>query len=291
MPTLSATSTAGIVLLCVAIVVIIVVVVCSAVYMSYLNRQDKILQPVRAGGPRLQAHPFRADPGSFVNPTSVSFSRVPFHMLPAGISRSIIHDKDPGLDLLQGFLTPDECRHLINLAEGRFQRSSVVDPTTGKNIEDKDRTSRSVYLNHGEDDIVQRIEQRAALALGVPLENFERLQVVKYEPGQFYKAHHDYLDAAVPELKTAGQRVGTIFAYLNDLPDDEPGGGTKFHTINKTVKPQLGSAALWYNMVKDPTSTVPKVDPTTLHSGEPVLKSKKYGLNVWARTLPQRNPK
>jgi prolyl 4-hydroxylase len=163
----------------------------------------------------------------------------------------------------------------------------VVDPATGKNVEDKDRTSRSVYLEAAEDEIVKRIEQRAAMATGVPMENFERLQVVKYEPGQFYKAHFDYLDAEV-EVKKGGQRVVTVFAYLNDLPEDEPGGGTKFHAISKTVKPRMGSAALWYNMVKDPTTTVPMVDSSTLHSGEPVVKSTKYGLNVWARTLPQR---
>jgi prolyl 4-hydroxylase len=285
-----ASSTATIVLLCVALALVLVIVICSAVYLANMNAQAKLVRCVREQGP---LRPLGADSIAgtqdppFANPTSVAYERVPFQSLPDTVTRTIVHERDPSLDLLQGFLSPEECKHLIALAEGRFRRSSVVDPKTGKDVEDKDRTSRSVYLESGEDDVVRRVEQRAAMATGVPLQNFERLQVVKYEPGQFYKAHFDYLDDSVPDVQTKGQRVVTIFAYLNDLAEDEPGGGTKFHAINKTVKPKLGTAALWYNMTKDPTTTSPKVNPATLHSGEPVTKSVKYGLNVWGRTKPQ----
>ena len=273
-----ADSTAGLVLLSVAVAVLVVAIICTAIYLA------KVLKPTTPPIPQ-EITDVAAEP--FTDPKEVRYARVDAAALPPYVTRAIVSDQGPSLDLLHGFLTAAEATHLIRLAEGRFGTSTVVDPTTGKNVLDKNRTSKSVYLGRGEDAVVQRIERRAAMATGVPLAHFEQLQVVRYEPGQFYKAHHDYLDDKVPDLPTRGQRMVTIFVYLNDLPPEETGGGTKFHVLGKTIRPKLGTGALWYNMVRDPTTSQPVTDPTTLHSGEPLDKAVKYGLNVWARTKPQ----
>jgi prolyl 4-hydroxylase len=116
----------------------------------------------------------------------------------------------------------------------------------------------------------------------VPLDHFEQLQVVRYEPGQFYKPHHDYLDANLADVKSRGQRAVTVFVYLNNLKEGEEGGGTKFPLLGKTLTPDMGTAAMWWSYTADG-----KLDEKTLHSGEPVHKSIKYGLNIWARDRPQ----
>lgn len=280
---LSSDGVASLVLLCLGVALLVVAIVCFAVYMANMARQQQALQRALVG--MGVAPPLGAATEAFVDPDEVSFSRVA--TLPPFMNRVVVSEAGPSLDLLHGFLSPEEAQHLIRLVSGRFATSSVVDAASGQNIQDPNRTSNSVYLQRGEDEVVRRIERRAAMATGVPLAHFEQLQVVRYEPGQFYRAHFDYVDDKVPDLAVRGQRVVTVFVYLNDLPEDETGGGTKFHVLNKTVKPKLGTGALWYNMVRDPTTAVPQVDPTTLHSGEPVVKAVKYGLNIWGRTKPQ----
>ncbi len=218
------------------------------------------------------------------SPRHVQFvpqDRVPTSKLPKGVSRTVVSNH-PILDTLDNFITPEEAEHLIAIAEPRFKRSVVVDPATSKLIENKDRTSSSTFLERGEDDVVKSIEARASQASGVPPQYFERLQVVRYHPGQFYRAHHDYINGATKEVAEHGQRTLTMFVYLNDLPDDETGGGTKFPHLKHSVRPKQGTAALWHNM-----TPAGNVDPRTLHSGEPLEKSVKYGLNIWARDRPQ----
>jgi prolyl 4-hydroxylase len=43
------------------------------------------------------------------------------------------------------------------------------------------------------DDVVQRVHERIAKLTGIPANHSEDFQVLKYEPGQFYRAHHDYI--------------------------------------------------------------------------------------------------
>jgi prolyl 4-hydroxylase len=61
----------------------------------------------------------------------------------------------------------------------------------------------------------------------VPVENGELLQVLRYEPGQYYKAHHDYF-ADEFNLKRGGQRVATMLMYLSDGVE---GGETFFPSV------------------------------------------------------------
>jgi prolyl 4-hydroxylase len=84
-------------------------------------------------------------------------------------------------------------------------------------------------------------------------------------------------------VKKNGQRLATMFVYLNDLPPDEDGGGTHFPKLDMTIKPKKGNAAFWMNMENG------KVDPRTLHAGQSVRKpdSVKYGMNIWFRDRAQ----
>lgn len=207
--------------------------------------------------------------------------RVPDSALPPGVVRVKVSNY-PLVDILEDFLTPEEAQHLISLAENRFQRSKVVDANSGRRVKNNDRTSTTTFLARSETPTVKAVEQRAAQVAGLPESHLERLQVVRYKPGQFYKAHHDYLHGSTQEVQNNGQRTLTVFAYLNDLPPEEPGGGTRFPHLQQTVRPKTGKAVLFHNVT--PSG---HVDPRTLHSGEPVQHATKYGLNIWFRDRPQ----
>jgi prolyl 4-hydroxylase len=216
---------------------------------------------------------------------AVRLARVP--SLPAGVTRATLSDS-PVLDVLHNFVSVDEAAHLVALAAGRFERSFVVDPSTGQSVTNPKRTSTTVYLEFAEDGVVAEVEARAAAAVGVPVSHLERLQVVRYTPGQLYAAHHDYLTDSDDVLEN-GQRCVTMFVYLTALPPDDAGGATRFHKLGISVRPVLGSAALWFNMRTDAQGVPLAVDTRTLHSGEPTTAAEKYGLNIWFRTKPQKH--
>ena len=199
-------------------------------------------------------------------------------LLKTNIKRVAISNS-PIVDLLQNFFTNEESDAVVALAAGRFKPSTTMN--NDSNTRSKDRTSSSVFLNteaDGANPIIQSIREKAALAAGVGKEYIEPLQVVKYEHGEFYRQHYDYLDADSREVKEFGQRTLTILVYLNTLEDDA-GGGTRLHVLKHTVKPVKGNALLFHNVSENTP------DPRTLHSGEPILQPgcTKYAMNIWFR--------
>lgn len=186
---------------------------------------------------------------------------------------------DPRIILLHNFLSPNECKLLIEMATPRMRRSTVQTKTLEKH---PDRTSFTCNLNKKENSTVSTIEQRATAVTGYPTNNLEPLQVVRYTPSQFYKPHYDYFpknkQGTVEALKRGGQRTITLFVYLNDLIKDELGGQTSFPKLNLAVKPSAGTALVFPNLLADGTE-----DPRMLHGGEPPKQSTKYGLNIWFR--------
>jgi hypothetical protein len=57
-------------------------------------------------------------------------------------------------------------------------------------------------------------------------ENGEALQILRYQPGQKYDAHHDFFSDAV-NIHQGGHRTATVLMYLNTV---EGGGKTVFPT-------------------------------------------------------------
>jgi len=74
---------------------------------------------------------------------------------------------------------------------------------------------------------------------------------VRYEPGQFYRRHHDQNTAVwTPQ----GPRVLTFFMYLNEV---DSGGETAFPAVGGGIKvtPTKGSAILWPSTYNDQPMT------------------------------------
>lgn len=249
-----------------ATVIFAVVILVLTWSVGRMHRENRIL--------RLRGEPMLLDVG---NPNSSTSSKVKMKAL----------SEEPWIVELTNFLNKDECNHLIKLGENAKMKQSMVGTTFEDSKSDYDsRNSFTSFLLKSQDEIVKRIENRCSLLANHPTSHIEPFQIVRYQPGQFFKEHHDYFepkegDKFVPQY----QRTLTIFIYLNDVAKDEKGGQTYFPSANLSVRPQMGKAVMFRNITPDG-----KEDPKSLHSGQKLMKSTKYGCNVWFTSHPYKPP-
>lgn len=174
-----------------------------------------------------------------------------------------------------GFLTIGECFHMRALIDMTATPSTLFE---GSHVAGY-RTSYSGNLDR-DDTYVRMIERRIDDLLGMEPEWGETVQGQRYQPGQEYKAHHDWFAYHAShwkqESKLGGQRSWTAMAYLNDV---EEGGETNFINAGVSIKPQEGSLVIWNNATPE---GVP--NDMTLHAGTPPVKGTKYVLTKWYRT-------
>jgi prolyl 4-hydroxylase len=189
-------------------------------------------------------------------------------------------DQENGIYLFHNFLSQQECDHLIAAAEPRLVKSTVMSHDNGTSVLSQEvRSSMQTFIPIQSDPIVCRIGDRIAQKLPFPKENGEDLQVVRYQPGQFYRPHFDYFNPDYPgmqeTLQQYGQRVCTMLLYLNE---PEEGGETVFPQLMITIRPKRGMALLFYNVFSDG-----HVNEKTQHGGSPVIKGQKWIANKWIR--------
>lgn len=183
----------------------------------------------------------------------------------------------PRIVLLGGLLSDAECDGLIAAARPRLERSLTVATQTGGQEVNVDRTSRGMFFQRAENDLVARIEARIARVVRWPVERGEGLQVLHYQPGAEYKPHYDYFDPDAPGtpsiLRRGGQRVATVVMYLSEPAQ---GGGTVFPDVFLEVAPRRGNAVFFSYERPHPSTR-------TLHGGAPVLAGEKWIATKWLR--------
>ncbi len=168
---------------------------------------------------------------------------------------------------IDNFLTLETCQYLINTYKDKVSPSATVDGIHSS------RTSSTFYLSDS-DDNVKNIKIKVSEYLGIPIENIENLQFLKYKKGEQYKYHNDYFGGD----NIINQRVHTILVYLNTLGEGN-GGETSFFHHKLKINPKEGMAVWFRNMSEDG-----RLVTESLHSGEPVLGDCiKYAINIWTR--------
>eukprot|EP00899_Mesostigma_viride_P019037 jgi/Mesvir1/27134/Mv20806-RA.3 len=130
----------------------------------------------------------------------------------------------PRLEVYHGFLSSEECDHLVDMGKRRLMRSGVVDTNTGKSALSDIRTSSGTFLAKAQDGIVEAIEHRIAVWSHVPMENGEGIQLLRYQKGEKYDPHFDYFHHEGAD-HNGGNRLATVLMYLSDV---EEGGETVF---------------------------------------------------------------
>ncbi|KAF3336957.1 putative prolyl 4-hydroxylase 4 isoform X1 [Carex littledalei] len=236
-------------------------------------------------------------------------------------SRSRQISVKPRAFVYEGFLTDEECDHLISLAKSELTRSSVADNLSGKSVLSEVRTSSGMFINKAKDEIVSGIEDKIAAWTFIPKENGEDIQVLHYEYGQKYEPHYDYFTDTVNTLR-GGHRIATVLLYLSDV---EKGGETVFplaeelkhhrgaHVKDDTLSEcaQRGIAgkhqhykirATFPLLHSNPFDFLDAVkprkgdallffnllpdattDPKSLHAGCPVIEGEKWSATKWIR--------
>jgi len=186
----------------------------------------------------------------------------------------------PRVVLFGGLLSDDECDELIALSRAHVTPSNVVDLEGGGEKPHDARTSSGAALTRGGTPLITRIERRIAALLNWPVDHGEALQILRYEVGQEYKPHYDYVDpaqpGAAPFLARGGQRVASLVMYLN-TPED--GGATNFPDLGLEVAAVKGNAVFF-------SYDRPHPSTKTLHGGMPVRAGEKWVATKWLRERP-----
>ena len=171
----------------------------------------------------------------------------------------------PGIYTLD-LLTPAECSEIIQAADAKDWYAARVKTRTKKTSEVKSRvrsaSTQTLGENSGEWNVLHR--RLHNVVRPIVYQQWHRdftqhapIEVVRYIPGGFYKAHTD------SGLRSHARYI-TVVCYLND---DFDGGGTYFPNADYLVVPKQGMAVLF--------------PADYLHQAETVLGGTKYIAITW----------
>ena len=194
------------------------------------------------------------------------------------------------------FTVKSHTHSLLDLAHHQNLDRSSTGSSGGEARISTVRTSRNTWLRRHSTPILDAIYKRAADVLKIEedlmrhrlpeerpdfpnkLPIVEDLQLVHYDKGQQYTAHHDF---GYPDSRpNAPSRSINLCMYLNEGME---GGETAFprwrnaHTTDaiKAV-PQKGKAMIFY--MKNPDGNL---DDLSQHAAMPVVEGEKWFSNMW----------
>ena len=183
----------------------------------------------------------------------------------------------PHIDAIPDLLSAAECDLLVALSDRRLRPALIFHEGQGRFVADPIRDSDAAgFPIVSEWPAIHAINRRFAAASGTTVEQGEVLQILRYRPGQQYRAHLD----AVPGL--ANQRSLTLLVYLND---DFDGGETCFTRLGIAHRGRKGDGLLFANCLPDG-----RPDPLTEHAGMPVRSGTKRIASRWIRQRPPETP-
>lgn len=169
-------------------------------------------------------------------------------------------------NVIKNLMTPEECDYIRGEASKRLTPSTI---SRDKKVDESIRSSETAWLSK-DDPLVRDIMKRCLTMTDRPIENCEKLQVLRYTPGGFYKPHQDCFK------EDKNRRMHTCIIALSD---DFEGGATVFPNLKKEYRLKKGDA-LFFNCLNDWGHMTPKA----LHGGEPVTSGEKWICNLWIRT-------
>jgi hypothetical protein len=131
---------------------------------------------------------------------------------------------------VRNFLRDEERDGIVGLAQGKMRSSPVSHMDHDRGVAAKKwRTSTQAWLEARDSpSLIAPIDVRIASLTAVQRTQLEAVQVLRYQPGEFYSAHLDAWDPQYYETQKEAydfghrNRLATVFWYLNGLP---AGGG------------------------------------------------------------------
>ena len=211
-----------------------------------------------------------------------------------GAPRVTVLSWSPRAFLYSNFLSDEECEHLIKLGESHLERSTVVGGA-GEGEKSNARTSFGTFVTRRLTPTLRAVEDRVAEYSGIPWEHQEQLQLLRYENGQEYVAHHD----GIVSQGNGEKRIATVLMFLREpefggetnFPSATPLEETKARFIANKDKfskcgwnngegfsliPKKGDALLFFSFHINGTS-----DVAAQHASCPTLRGVKYTATKW----------
>ncbi|MEO8141528.1 MAG: 2OG-Fe(II) oxygenase [Sphingomicrobium sp.] len=183
-------------------------------------------------------------------------------------AKAEILSDDPRITIHRGLFSAAECKYLMLLGTPWLERAMVIDEATGAGVLDSIRDAdTSSFPPLAEDLVVQQINACIAAASGTNQAWGEPLTILRYQPGQQYRPHHD-----------AGAQAARHWTALIWLNDDYEGGETDFPDVGLRVKGGVGDLLLFHNVTGDGTP-----DARMMHAGLPVTSGVKWMASRWIR--------
>jgi prolyl 4-hydroxylase len=200
---------------------------------------------------------------------------------------------------VDSFLGDRECNYIKNISLPHMGPSATSKMDHDLEFEDtKWRTSSTYFLPSQGDELIEKIDKRVADLTNTRVKQQEDVQVLRYEVGQHYGAHHDFFDLQFYQKdvgvlqQTKNGRMNRFITVLWYLSDVEEGGHTIFPMsfglpspidhdscdIDKALKiaPKRGQAIIFYNLYADGS-----LDERSLHGACHVIKGEKWAANKW----------
>lgn len=167
--------------------------------------------------------------------------------------------------VFHNFLTPEERNHIMSKAEKKLKPSVVSE---NRVLDESVRKSETAWLSR-KDPVVDAVIHRCLKYIDRPIENCEKLQVLRYKPGGYYMPHFDSIDDG---------NNPRLYTFILALNDDYEGGETVFPNLGNEYKLNAGDA-LFFDTLDNYELETSKA----LHGGKPVKNGEKWICNLWVR--------
>lgn len=180
-----------------------------------------------------------------------------------------------GIAIVEAFLSPEECRRLVTMAETlEGQRFQVRD--RARNLEpvpDPTRVAEWMVLGDSQ-HVLDEVVARAFAEVIVPrsgqtIDWYEEPQLLRYVSGGHYQYHADAYHL-VPEAGAWRKAVDRDISLLLYVNDEYEGGELHFKRFSYTLRPRAGML-VWFPS-----------DMRYEHMAKPVTSGFRYAIVSWA---------
>lgn len=181
--------------------------------------------------------------------------------------------EDPQIILKKSFLNKEEISLLLGVKKFSKNKAVIIG-------EGSQRNSKSYFEKNEEFLSIKKkiFNFLSSIDFDYPFENYEEIRIIKYEEGQQFTRHYDFLNQNPEEKTHYNDRVATVLIYLEE---PEIGGKTIFNDLDIEIIGESGDL-LFYRY-----DTPLKFQ--TAHTGEKVLKGTKIILGVCIREYSYKN--
>ena len=181
------------------------------------------------------------------------------------------------------FCSQEECLSLCNAVDAHAKPSVHLNLATGEALPQTHFRKSNTLVLHPADQLCSSIVERMAKVLDSSPSQAEPPNIIKYQPGDYFKPHvdgfspihfalaHTGASDRLIELNSAGNRTWTLMLYLND---DFIGGQTNFPLMSIAFIPKPGLLVGWKNTYSS------EVIPESLHQSTEIISGFKYVLVV-----------